>query len=76
MQHFPPLSTGLHIPPGVDADANRYASIPYHRLFVSNIPSTLNKDDITQVFEAFGEIAFVDLHYHFVRNCVRQDCRN
>lgn len=71
MPNFPPLSTGLQIPPGVDIDRNRYASIPYHRLFVSNLASTLNKEDVTQVFEAFGEIEFVDLHINFVSrsNC-------
>jgi hypothetical protein len=64
---FPPLSTGLQYPPGYDPTANQHASIPYHRLFVSNIASTLNRDDIYQVFEAFGEIVFVDLQHHMVR---------
>jgi RNA-binding protein 39 len=63
---FPPLSTGLSLPPGLDVDAHQNASIPYHRLFISNLSLSLSTDDVRQVFEAFGEIEFVDLHYNFV----------
>ena len=65
-QSFPPLSTGLRVPPDVDVDANKDASIPYHRLFVSNLAFTLSPDDIRAVFDPFGEIQFVDLHFNFV----------
>ncbi|ORX38594.1 hypothetical protein BD324DRAFT_621521 [Kockovaella imperatae] len=64
-QSFPPLSTGLRVPHGVEVDAHKDASIPYHRLFVSNLATSLSSDDLGQVFEAFGEIEFVDLHYSF-----------
>ena len=64
---FPPLSTGLAIPPGIDVDAHRDASIPYHRLFVSSLASNLTSDDLRQVFEPFGAVEFVDLHLDFVR---------
>ncbi|RXK40201.1 hypothetical protein M231_02475 [Tremella mesenterica] len=60
---FPPLSNGLYIPPGVDVDANRDASVPYHRLFVSGLAYSLAADDIKQVFDPFGQIHFVDLHH-------------
>ncbi|EIW67384.1 hypothetical protein TREMEDRAFT_33681 [Tremella mesenterica DSM 1558] len=60
---FPPLSNGLYIPPGVDVDANRDASVPYHRLFVSGLAYSLAADDIKQVFDPFGQIDFVDLHH-------------
>ncbi|KAK4683787.1 RNA-binding protein 23/39, partial [Tremellales sp. Uapishka_1] len=63
---FPPLSTGLAIPQGVDVDAHPDASIPYHRLFVSNIAQNLSADDLKQVFEPFGALDFVDLHLDFV----------
>ncbi|WVW85709.1 hypothetical protein I302_107747 [Kwoniella bestiolae CBS 10118] len=62
---FPPLSTGLTVPPGVDVDAHRDAAIPYHRLYISNIAFSLSADDMRQVFEPFGEIEFVDLHIDF-----------
>ncbi|WVQ68142.1 uncharacterized protein L199_006348 [Kwoniella botswanensis] len=62
---FPPLSTGLTIPQGLDVDAHRDAAIPYHRLYISNIAFSLSADDIRQVFEPFGEIEFVDLHIDF-----------
>lgn len=64
--NFPPLSTGLAIPPGVDVDAHRDASIPYHRLFVSSLAYNLSADDLRQVFEPFGNVEFVDLHLDFV----------
>ena len=59
---FPPLSTGLSIPAGLDVDKNKHASIPYHRLFLTGVAYSLTPDDIGQVFEAFGPIEFVDLH--------------
>ncbi|KAK6910556.1 hypothetical protein I203_104588 [Kwoniella mangroviensis CBS 8507] len=62
---FPPLSTGLAIPQGLDVDAHRDAAIPYHRLYISNIAFSLSADDLRQVFEPFGEIEFVDLHIDF-----------
>ncbi|KAL0249815.1 hypothetical protein I308_103117 [Cryptococcus tetragattii IND107] len=61
-QNYPPLSTGLALPPGLDPDAHKDAAIPYHRLFVSNLAFSLTADDVRQVFEPFGEIEFVDLH--------------
>ena len=63
---FPPLSTGLAIPSGVDTDAHRDASIPYHRLFVTSLAVNLSADDLRQVFEPFGGVDFVDLHMDFV----------
>ena len=33
---------------------------------MSNLSMSLSSDDLRQVFEAFGEIEFVDLHYSFV----------
>ncbi|KAK8854850.1 hypothetical protein IAR55_003589 [Kwoniella newhampshirensis] len=62
---FPPLSTGLALPPGIDPDAHRDAAIPYHRLFISNLAFSLTAEDLRQVFEPFGEIEFVDLHMDF-----------
>ncbi len=64
--NFPPLSTGLAIPPSIDVDAHRDASIPYHRLFVSSLAHNLSADDLRQVFEPFGTVEFVDLHMDFV----------
>ncbi|ORY35622.1 hypothetical protein BCR39DRAFT_511177 [Naematelia encephala] len=63
--NYPPLSTGLAIPHDVDVDAHKHASVPYHRLFVLGLAINLSADDIRQVFEAFGEIEFVDLHRDF-----------
>ena len=63
---FPPLSTGLAVPPGIDVDAHKDASIPYHRLFVSSLAFNLTSDDLRQVFEPFGAVEFVDLHSDFV----------
>ncbi|WWC90784.1 uncharacterized protein L201_005721 [Kwoniella dendrophila CBS 6074] len=62
---FPPLSTGLALPPGLDVDAHRDAAIPFHRLYISNVAFSLSADDVRQVFEPFGEIEFVDLHIDF-----------
>lgn len=64
---FPPLSRDLKLPPGVDRDGHVDASIPYHRLYVGGLVSSLNEDDVKQVFEAFGELEFVDLHRDSVR---------
>ncbi|WRT68315.1 uncharacterized protein IL334_005291 [Kwoniella shivajii] len=64
-QNFPPLSTGLAVPPGLDVDAHKDGAIPYHRLFISNLAFSLSSDDLRQVFEPFGEIEFVDLHIDF-----------
>ena len=66
MPRFPPLSTNLRVSHDIDIDKNRFSSIPYHRLFVTDIADSLSKDDLTQVFEAFGEIEFVDMHYDYV----------
>ena len=63
---FPALSQDLYIPPGVDVHANRDASVPYFRLYISNLAFSLTADDLKQVFDPFGEIAFVDLHRDFV----------
>ncbi|KAL7423463.1 Phosphatidylinositol-3-phosphatase SAC1 [Cryptotrichosporon argae] len=62
---FPPLSTGLALPPGLDVDAHAGASIPYHRLFVTGLAHSLSADDLFQVFEPFGAIEFIDLHLDF-----------
>ena len=64
--NYPPLSTGLQIPQGVDPNAYPDAAIPYHRLYVTNLPWSLSGGDMRQVFEAFGEIQFVDMHIDFV----------
>ncbi|GFZ49434.1 hypothetical protein JCM24511_07554 [Saitozyma sp. JCM 24511] len=60
--HFPPLSTGLRLPQGLDPDAHQNASVPYHRLFVTSVAYSLGIDDLRAVFEPFGELEFVDLH--------------
>ncbi|KAI5452006.1 Phosphatidylinositol-3-phosphatase SAC1, variant 2 [Naganishia albida] len=44
---------------GNEATAN--AAIPYHRLYVGNLYYNLTADDIRQVFEPFGELAFVEM---------------
>lgn len=59
---FPPLSIGLQLPPGLDPEAHSGASIPYHRVYITNLSDSLNKEDLRQVFEPFGDIEFVDLH--------------
>ena len=35
--------------------------IPFHRLYVGNIHFSVTEDDLTQVFEPFGELEFVQL---------------
>ena len=59
---FPPLSKNLQLAPGVDRDGHVTAAIPYHRLYVGGLVSTLSDDDVKEVFEAFGELEFVDVH--------------
>ncbi len=49
------------LPNGMSRDANADASIPYYRLYVGNLFYSLTAEDIRQVFEPFGELAFVDL---------------
>ncbi|KAJ9128283.1 hypothetical protein QFC24_000576 [Naganishia onofrii] len=44
---------------GHEGDAD--AAIPYHRLYVGNLYYNLTADDIRQVFEPFGELAFVEM---------------
>lgn len=58
---FPPLSRDLELAPGAERDGNVDAMIPYHRLYVGGLVSSLNEVDVRQVFEAFGEMEFVDL---------------
>lgn len=65
---FPPLSIGLQLPPGVDADDHAGAAIPYHRVYITNLADSLTSDDLRQVFEPFGEIVFVDLHKDVLGN--------
>lgn len=64
---FPPLSTGLRLPPGFDPQAHQEASVPYYRLFVTGLAYTLNEQDIAAVFEPFGQVEFIDLHKDHVR---------
>ena len=64
--HFPPLSTGLRLPPGLDPDSHKEASVPYHRLYVQNLAYNLTIDDLAAVFEPFGQIEFIDLHLDYV----------
>lgn len=59
---FPPLSNNIPLPPGADVNQHAGASVPYHRVFITNLPEDLSRDDIREVFEPFGEILFVDLH--------------
>lgn len=63
---FPHLSTGLRLPQGFDPDQNPDASIPYHRLFLSNVAFSLSEDDLRAVFEPFGQIDFIDRHVDHV----------
>jgi RNA-binding protein 23/39 len=58
---MPNVSTGVMLPNGLSRDANADASIPYYRLYVGNLFYSLTAEDIRQVFEPFGELAFVDL---------------
>lgn len=64
--HFPPLSTGLRLPTGFDPEAHKDASVPYYRLFVTNLSYTLNEADLRAVFEPFGQVDFVDIHMDYV----------
>lgn len=64
--HYPHLSTGLRLPPGFDPDQNPDASIPYHRLFLTNVAYSLSQDDLRAVFEPFGQIDFIDQHMDHV----------
>lgn len=60
---LPPLRPnipGLPAAP-VNKDTNADAEVPYYRLYVGNLYYNLSADDIRQVFEPFGELAFVDL---------------
>jgi hypothetical protein len=66
-RNYPPLSTGLQVPAGVEVDAHSDSSIPYHRLYVTGLGVNLSADDVRQVFEPFGTLEFVDLHLDFVR---------
>jgi RNA-binding protein 39 len=59
---LPPLRPNIPgLPAGVNKDTNAEAEIPYYRLYVGNLYYNLTADDIRQVFEPFGELAFVDL---------------
>lgn len=59
---LPPLRPNIPgLPAGVNKDTNAEAEIPYYRLYVGNLFYNLTADDIRQVFEPFGELAFVDL---------------
>lgn len=71
-QNFPPLSTGLNVPHGLDVDAHKDAAIPYHRLLVSNLAFSLDSGDIKAVFEPFGDIEFVDQHMDHVSVALRR----
>ncbi len=37
------------------------SGIPFHRLYVGNIHFSITEDDLTNVFEPFGELEFVQL---------------
>ena len=36
-------------------------SIPYHRLYVGNIHFSVTEEDVSSIFEPFGELEFVQL---------------
>jgi RNA-binding protein 23/39 len=44
-----------------DGNANHSNGVPYHRLYVGNIHFSITEEDIRNLFEAFGELEFVQL---------------
>jgi RNA-binding protein 39 len=61
------------------AEPNNANQVPFHRLYVGNIHFSITEADLTNVFEPFGELEFVQLQkeeggrsrgYGFVQ-CVR-----
>lgn len=61
---YPPITPGA-VPSSIEANAHAGAAIPYHRLYITKLSPSLNRDDLRQVFEPFGDIEFVDLHTDF-----------
>ncbi len=55
---FPSLSSSIDVP---NRDAQADAPVPYYRLHLGNLYYNLSAEDLRQVFEPFGELAFVDL---------------
>ena len=43
---------------GADGNTN---SIPYHRLYVGNIHFSVTEEDITELFQPFGKLNFVQI---------------
>ncbi|KAI4213885.1 MAG: hypothetical protein LQ351_003580 [Letrouitia transgressa] len=44
-----------------DSHGSNPTSIPFHRLYVGNIHFSITEEDLTNVFEPFGELEFVQL---------------
>ena len=42
-------------------DTNTANQVPFHRLYVGNIHFSITEADLTNVFEPFGELEFVQL---------------
>lgn len=51
----------ITIPPGSDARGD--TPVPWNRIYVGSLPFSLRENDIRQIFEPFGPIDVVDLHY-------------
>lgn len=67
---MPASDIGPLLPNGQARDANADAAIPYHRLYVGNLYYNLTAEDIRQVFEPFGELAFVDMPMEPMVSCI------
>lgn len=44
-----------------EATAGNQHTAPFHRLYVGNVHFSITEDDLTNVFEPFGELEFVQL---------------
>lgn len=64
---YPPITPGA-VPSGIDVSAHAGAAIPYHRLYITRLSTSLNRDDLREVFGPFGQIEFVDLHTDMAGN--------
>ncbi|CAD6569039.1 MAG: hypothetical protein CYPHOPRED_003032 [Cyphobasidiales sp. Tagirdzhanova-0007] len=51
----------ITIPPGSDARGD--TPVPWNRIYVGSLPFSLRENDLRQIFEPFGPIDVVDLHF-------------
>jgi RNA-binding protein 39 len=44
-----------------ETTSGHHHTAPFHRLYVGNVHFSITEDDLTNVFEPFGELEFVQL---------------